>query len=81
MGIKPLTSCRPIGLSEVARWWHGRHNQVEGNGDVHGSHMAGACADHANLVMGLEVHVRGPACKTLGVRCRALVDTGCLELA
>jgi hypothetical protein len=62
--IKPLTSCRPVGLSEVARWRHGRHDQVEGNRDVHGSHVAGACADHTNLVMGLEVHVRGPACKT-----------------
>lgn len=55
--IEALTSSWPVGLSEVPRWWHGRHDQVEGNGDVHGSHMAGTCADHANLVMGLEVHV------------------------
>lgn len=30
--------------------------------------MSGAWIDHANLVMGLEVHVRGPAYKTQGER-------------
>lgn len=39
-----------------------RRRQVEGNGDVHGSHVAGAGTDHADLVVGLEV--TETACKT-----------------
>lgn len=60
-GAQSLTGSRPIGLSKIARWGHGRHHQVEGDGNVHGGDMAGPGTDHPDLVVGLEVHVGGPA--------------------
>lgn len=58
-----LTCTGPIHLSHVPRWRYGRHNKVEWDGDVHGSHGTGACANHTDLVMGLEIHVGCTPCR------------------
>lgn len=52
----PSTCSGAVGLAEVARGRHGGHDEVEGDGNVHGSDVAGASTDHPNLVVGLEVH-------------------------
>lgn len=44
-----------VDLAQVAWRGHGGHDQVEGDGDVQRGH--GAWANHADLVVGLEVHV------------------------
>lgn len=53
----PCTCSRAVGLAEVARGRHRGHHEVEGDGNVHGSDVAGAGTDHPDLVVGLEVHV------------------------
>lgn len=57
-----LTRCGPVDLSNVPRWRYGGHHKVEGYGDVHGCHWTGACSYHANLVMGLEIHIGRTSC-------------------
>ena len=52
-----LTCCRTIGLAQISWWRHGGHDQVEGDREVHSSHVPWPSSDHAYLVMGLEVHV------------------------
>lgn len=42
-----LTCSWPVSLSEIPRGWHGWHDQVERDGNVHGSHMAGAGTDRS----------------------------------
>lgn len=58
----PRTCGWPVRLAEVARWRHGRHDEVEGDGDVHGGDVAGAGADHPDLVVRLKVHVGRAPC-------------------
>lgn len=53
-----LTSSRSVHLSQVPRRRHGRHDQIERDGNVHGAHRVRPSPDHANLIMGLEVHIR-----------------------
>lgn len=52
-----LTCCGPIHLSHVPRGRYGGHHKVEWDRDVQGGHGTGACANHTDLVMGLEIHV------------------------
>lgn len=54
---QPHTCSRAVGLPEVPWRWHWGHHEVEGDRNVHSSDVAGACTDHPDLVVGLEVHV------------------------
>lgn len=58
-----LTSSRSVHLAQVPRRRHGRHDQIEWDGNVHGAHWVRPSPDHANLIMGLEVHIRWASCK------------------
>lgn len=62
-----LTCCRSIHLSQVPGWRYRRHHKVEGDGDVHGGHGIRACANHTDLVMGLEIHVGRAPCSRMCV--------------
>lgn len=57
-----LTRCRSIDLSHVTRWRYRGHHEIEGDGEVHGRHGTVACANHTNLVMGLEIHIGCTSC-------------------
>lgn len=57
-----LTCTGPIHLSHVPRWRYRGHHKVERDGEIHGSHGTGTCANHTNLVMGLEIHVGCTPC-------------------
>lgn len=58
-----LTSSRSVHLAQVPRRRHGRHDQIEWDGNVHGAHRVRPSPDHANLIMCLEVHIRWTSCK------------------
>ena len=57
-----LTWCGSIDLSHVTRWRYGGHDKVERDGKVHGRHGIGACSNHTNLVVGLEIHIGWTSC-------------------
>lgn len=57
-----LTWCGSIDLSHVTRRRYGGHDKVERDGKVHGRHRIGACSNHTNLVVGLEIHIGWTSC-------------------